>query len=76
MEKSLGVDVEFKSETTVKRRFEGVTDTEWINGFVHLAIQTSPAEYDEEGKMTKRKGLTTVASYNQDVIYSVIDYYE
>lgn len=61
--KSLGIDVKFRNERD-ELRFEGVTNADWQGGFVHLSIR-------EEGKEPD-----TIASFNQEEVLSVVDYYE
>lgn len=71
-ELGIGVIVEF-NDGRPEQIFDNVTGTCFEHGFVHLAIKIECAKYNNEGKLIRAEVLDTVASFNQNIINSVID---
>ena len=74
MKKNLGVEVEYNSGP--KEKFAGITNVNWGEKFVHLDIEIKRAEYNRKGKLIKDAEMDTVASFNQDGVFAIRDYYE
>ena len=69
---SIGVKIQFK-DGRVPMEFDKVTNTDWLDGFIHLSIEVEPAKYDKEDRLVKEAELNTVASFSQDIVSSIVD---
>ena len=69
---SVGVIVQF-IDGRPEEVFGDITNTDWNDGFIHLSIEIECAKYNKEGGLIKKSELNTVASFNQDVVFSVTD---
>ena len=67
-----GVKVKFKDEKRSSIILDKVTNQDYSDGFVHLSVVIKPPVYNTEHQLVERAVLDTIASFNTDMVFSIM----